>query len=160
MRSRYNPRMYASRRILLSIAVVTAVLCLITRPVEAQTFGVRAGASVDPDQFVIGGQVETKPLAEHITFRPNVELGLGNDLTVTSFNFELAYHFPSSKPWNIYAGGGPALLLINTDSHNHTEGGFNLLVGVQHHEGLFGEVKAGMMDSPDFKITFGYVFHY
>jgi hypothetical protein len=154
--------MYTSscRRILLSLCAFTTFTCLTVRPVEAQTFGPRVGASVDPDQFVIGGHFETPPLVDHITFRPNVEIGLGNDLTVTCFNFELAYKFESSKPWNVYAGGGPALVLFDHDHDNHAEGGFNILLGIEHREGLFGEIKAGMLDSPDFKVTIGYAFHW
>jgi hypothetical protein len=149
----------SSRRVLLSLCAFTAFLCLAARPAAAQTFGVRVGASVDPDQFVIGGHFETKPLVEHISFRPNVELGLGNDVTVTCFNFELAY-MSNTKAWNFYAGGGPALVLINSDQHDHAGGGFNILLGIQSREGLFGEIKAGMLDSPDFKVMIGYVFHW
>jgi hypothetical protein len=120
---------------------------------------VRVGATADPDQFVVGGHYETKELVDRITFRPNLELGLGNDLTVTCFNFELAYHFPSSKPWHVYAGGGPALVLADSHGNDHAGGGFNVLLGIQSREGLFGEIKAGTLDSPDFKIVIGYVFH-
>jgi hypothetical protein len=154
--------MYASsiRRVLLSICVFFTFLCLTARPVGAQTIGPRVGVSVDPDQFVFGGHYETKPLVEHITFRPNIEIGVGNDLTVTCFNFELAYHFPSSNAWNVYAGGGPALVLVHHDHHTDSGGGFNFLVGIQSHEGLFGEIKAGLIDSPDFKLVIGYAFHF
>jgi hypothetical protein len=149
------------RRILLSLGAFTAFLCLTSRPVAAQTFGVRVGASADPDQFVIGGHYETKELVDRVTFRPNVELGLGNDVTVTTFNFELAYHFDfaNRKPWNVYAGGGPALVLADGHGNDHAGGGFNILLGIQSHQGLFGEIKAGLLDSPDFKIVIGYVFH-
>jgi hypothetical protein len=150
----------SSRRILLSLCAFTAFLCLTARPVGAQTFGVRVGASADADQFVIGGHFETKPIVEHISFRPNVELGLGNDLTVTCFNFELAYTFPNTKAWNFYAGGGPALVLIDNDRNDHAGGGFNILLGIQARQGLFGEIKAGLLDSPDFKVLIGYAFHW
>jgi hypothetical protein len=154
--------MYASsfRRVLLTTCAFTALLFLAARPAAAQSFGPRVGVSVDPDQFVFGGHYETKPLVEHITFRPNIEIGVGNDLTVTCFNFELTYHFPDSHSWNVYAGGGPALVLVNQGHHTDSGGGFNLLVGIQAHEGLFGEVKAGMIDSPNFKFTIGYMFHF
>jgi hypothetical protein len=154
--------MYASsiRRVLLTICALTALIFLAAQPSGAQTIGPRVGVSVDPDQFVFGGHYETKPLVEHITFRPNLEIGVGNNLTVTCFNFELAYHFPSSNAWNVYAGGGPALVLVHQGNHTDTEGGFNLLVGIQSHEGLFGEVKAGLIDSPDFKVMIGYAFHF
>ena len=146
-------------RIFLSICAVIAVLSVSPAPAAAQTFGVRVGASVDPDQFVLGAHLETKPIVERVTFRPNIELGLGNDLTVTCFNFELAYKFDSSQPWNVYAGGGPALVLINSDRRDRAEGGFNILLGIEHRAGLFGEIKAGALDSPNFKILIGYVFH-
>jgi hypothetical protein len=148
------------RPILLSLCAFAILLCLTARPVAAQNVGVRVGASTDPGQFVFGGHYETKPLVDRVTFRPNVELGVGNDLTVTTLNFELAYHFdyPASKPWNVYAGGGPALVLANSHGDNHTGGGFNFLVGIQSREGLFGEVKAGLMDSPNFKVVIGYAF--
>ena len=153
--------MYASsfRRALLTTCALTALLFLTARPAAAQTFGPRVGVSVDPDQFVFGGHYETKHLVEHITFRPNIEIGVGNDLTVTCFNFELAYHFEASKSWNVYAGAGPALVLVNQDHHNDSGGGFNFLVGIESHEGLFGEIKAGAIDSPNFKVTIGYAFH-
>jgi hypothetical protein len=32
------------------------------------------------------------------------------------------------------------------------------MVGIQHRDGLFFEVKAGALDSPDFKVGVGYVF--
>jgi hypothetical protein len=152
--------MYTSFRwLLLSLSVAAAAVCLTARPAGAQTFGVRVGASADPDQFVLGGHFETEPIVERITFRPNIELGLGNGLTVTCFNFELAYKFDSSRPWHVYAGGGPALVLINSERRDHAEGGFNILLGIEHRAGLFGEIKAGALDSPDFKILIGYVFH-
>jgi len=59
------------------------------------TAGVRAGVSGDPDQFHFGGHVETKPLAESLRFRPNVEMGVGNDVTVIGFKVEFFHHFDS-----------------------------------------------------------------
>ena len=38
--------------------------------------GVRAGVSVDPDQFYFGGHIETTPLVDRLRFRPNVEVGV------------------------------------------------------------------------------------
>jgi hypothetical protein len=141
------------------LASLGGVLLLVSSPALAQTFGVRAGASFDPDQFFFGGHYETVPLADRVTFRPNVEVGVGNDLTLVALNFELAYKFPTSKPWGVYAGGGPALNIFRIQDQSETEGGFNLLLGIEHRHGLFGEIKAGAIDSPNFKITIGYIFH-
>ena len=139
---------------------IAAGAFLLVSPItaSAQTFGIRAGASVDPDQFVFGFHYETAPLVDRLHFRPNVEVGVGDGSTLVAFNIEFAYHFQSSRAWNVYAGGGPALNLTLKEGDDHTGGGFNLLVGIQHRRGLFGEVKVGTIDSPDLKLTVGYVF--
>ena len=135
------------------------LLLLAASPSSAQTIGARVGVSAEPDQFYFGGHVETPPLVDRLRFRPNLEIGLGNDLTVVGLNFEFAYHFADRNGWNLYGGGGPALNFIDREGGDGSaEGGFNVLVGVQHERGLFVEVKAGAIDSPNFKAGVGYVF--
>ena len=126
----------------------------------AQTLsaGVRVGASVDPDQFYFGGHVETAPLVDRIHFRPNAEIGVGNGATVVALDFEFAYKFPSQRTWNAYALAGPALNIVKVHDDTGTSGGFNIGVGIEHREGLFGEIKVGTIDSPEFKIGVGYRF--
>ena len=144
---------------LLSLVVVALLGC-VAAPANAQPLsaGVRVGASVDPDQFYFGGHVETAPLFDRVHFRPNVEIGIGNGATVVALNFELAYKFPSSRPWNVYAFGGPALNIVNISDNTESAGGFTFGVGIEHRQGLFGEIKVGAIDSPDFKIGIGYRF--
>ena len=72
---------------------------------EAQGPGVRGGVSIDPDQGYFGAHYETGALVDRLHFRPNVEAGLGDDLTTISLNFEFAYKFPSRSGWQLYAGG-------------------------------------------------------
>lgn len=154
------------RRILfLSTAVLFS--CLLAVPVSAQnSFGVRAGVSGDPDQFVLGGHFETRPLAENVTFRPNVELGLGDDLTLVALNFEFVYSLPiDSAPWRLYAGAGPAVNIFSFDDNRpgrgndgDVEAGLNILFGVQHRDGFFTELKLGLIDSPEIKFVVGYAF--
>jgi hypothetical protein len=129
--------------------------------------GIRAGISINPEQFHFGGHFETEPLIDRLSFRPNFEVGTGSDLTAVTLNFEFAYHIPiNNKPWWIYVGAGPALNIFRYDDdrpgsgRNGTdaEGGFNILLGVEHRDGLFGELKVGALDSPDLKFTVGYTF--
>jgi len=142
------------------------VLALPALPAEAQvTFGIRAGASGNPDQFVVGAHVDTPPLIENLTFRPNVELGIGNDLTLVALNFEFAYWIPiPDQPWRVYLGAGPAANIISfgggsgRGDDTDVEGGFNIMLGVQHSRGLFTELKVGVIDSPDIKVTVGWSF--
>lgn len=130
--------------------------------------GLRAGVSADPDQFVLGLHYDTGPIIERLTFRPNAELGLGDNLTLVAFNFELAYWIPlKGQPWRLYVGGGPSMNIYVFDDGDgpgrggddtDVEPGFNLLFGVAHTQGLFFEVKVGAIDSPDFKAIVGYSF--
>jgi hypothetical protein len=145
-------------RVMVGLAAVTILTTATASNASAQEFGVRAGASVDPDQFYFGAHVETGPLADRIHFRPNVELGVGNDLTAVAVNLEVVYKAPLRRqPWTFYGGGGPAINFYDTDRGSDTEGGFNLLGGLEHDKGLFFEVKLGLVDSPDFKVGIGYV---
>ncbi len=129
-------------------------------------FGIRAGASVDPDQFHFGGHIISDPLIPNLTFRPNLEIGLGDNVTAIAANLEFAYNIPiPQKQFSIYVGAGPALNVyrfddsFQRDRDTNVGGGFNILFGLEHAKGLFGEMKVGTIDSPDVKFTIGYTFH-
>jgi hypothetical protein len=139
-------------------ATIIAVL-LTAGSASAQSFGVRAGASVDPDQFYFGGHLETDPLIDRLHFKPNLEIGVGDDVTTLAVNMEVVYKVPLRRqPWTFYAGGGPAINYFNRENRSDTEPGLNLLAGLQHENGFFFEVKGGLFDSPDLKFGVGYVF--
>ena len=122
--------------------------------------GLRAGVSLDPDQFYVGGHLETGPLVERLVFRPNAEIGFGDDVTLAAFNFEFVWKFSQGRSqWGFYAGGGPAINLYQRDgSGDDAEGGFNFLGGLENRKGLFFEFKLGVVDSPDFKFGVGFTF--
>src|SRR5262245_26187164 len=141
------------------LAVLTLFAVLLAAPASAQmAAGLRVGASADPDQFFFGGHVESKELVPNVHFRPNVEFGVGNDGTVIALNFELAYKFTTKQAWIPYVAAGPALLIIDTPRDTGGHGGFNIALGAEHRGGLFGEVKVGAIDSPNFKVGIGYRF--
>jgi hypothetical protein len=132
---------------------------------HAQDPGLRAGVSVDPDQFYVGGHFDFGPVVERLRFRPNLEIGFGDDLTLLAVNFEFLYPFPlRQQPWSLYVGGGPAINVYSRDSDGNNdddtdvEPGLNILFGVEHRRGLFFEFKVGTIDSPDLKFGIGYTF--
>jgi hypothetical protein len=131
-------------------------------PAHAQDFGVRGGASVDPDQFYVGAHVEAGPIVDRLYFKPNVEVGFGDDLTLAAINLEFVYRVPLPRSeWAFYGGGGPAINIFSFDNgrrddNTETEAGFNFVFGVQHFRGFFTEFKAGVGDSPDLKFGVGY----
>jgi hypothetical protein len=151
------------------LITILGIVCTLSlaAPAGAQShLGLRAGVSGGPGQFVVGGHVETKPLLTHLTFRPNLEVGVGDNQALVGINLEFAYWVPiSDKPWSVYVGGGPAAVIRSffADHPRHGNGsdvggGFNVLVGVQHRRGLFVELKVGAIDSPSVKFMVGYVF--
>ncbi len=153
--------MLGSRTALGAFAALVSLAALAAPPAaHAQArAGVRGGMSANPDQVYIGGHVETPPLVDHVRFRPNVELGFGDDVTTTALNLESVYAFSSRQPWHLYAGGGPALNFYRAHGSTDSTSGLNLLVGAERRDGLFFEAKFGAFDSPDFKFGVGYTFH-
>ncbi len=156
-----------TRRVSLWCATAMAVMVAagIASPASGQTMGLRAGASADPDQFYVGVHAETGHVADKIHFRPNVELGIGNDLTLVAANLEFIYRTPiQSSRWSVFVGGGPS---ANFYSYNRgagrgdstdVGGGLNVLLGLEHRDGLFTELKVGLIDSPSVKFGVGFSF--
>jgi len=151
-----------SRPALLALCLFVLTGLVAASPAHAQGgVGIRGGLSVDPDQFYVGVHVDAGPLVDRLWFRPNVEIGLGDNLTLFAFNAELAYWFLTHSPWRVYAGGGPALNIYHFDGGggSDTRAGLNLLLGFAHHGGFFAEAKLGALDSPTLKLGIGYSFH-
>jgi hypothetical protein len=141
------------------LAFITLISAVGASPAQAQVApGVQGGVSLDPDQVYFGGHVETSPLVDRLRFRPSVDIGISDDLTLVSFNFEFTYTFPTSNPWSLYVGGGPAINWYDFDGGSDTEGGFNFLIGAKHRGGMFFDMKVGVGESPDLKFGVGYTF--
>jgi len=141
--------------------LLAALSILLAGPASAQGAGIRGGVSIDPDQVYVGGHYETAPLVDRLHFRPNLEVGLGDNVTHIGVNMEFVYKFPRRNGWAIYTGGGPAVNFYNHDNaagegDTSTEGGLNLLVGAEQTGGLFFEFKVGAIDSPDVKFGVGF----
>jgi len=147
------------RAIMCRAIFVLAALAAGANAVSAQGPGVRAGVSVDPDQFYVGGHYETSPLVDRLYFRPNVEVGFGDDVTTVAINLDAVYKIPlkSGRSTSFFMGGGPAIVIYDRDRGTDTEGGLNLLAGLEFGK-VFVEVKGGVFDAPDLKVGIGYTF--
>jgi hypothetical protein len=152
------------RRAVVTGAILAASLWATPALAQGRQWGVRGGVSADPDQFFVGGHYETKPLIEKLTFKPNIEIGFDDNSVLAALNFEFAWTIPvKNKPFAVYFGGGPSVNIFNRDDEGEGDGdnvgpGFNFLAGLQLKQGLFFEIKLGVIDSPDFKFTVGYSF--
>ncbi|MCU0242304.1 MAG: hypothetical protein MUF51_07760 [Vicinamibacteria bacterium] len=148
-------------------AAIVALFMLALSVVSAEAgsqrgFGLRGGMSIDPDQVYFGMHTDAGPVADRLWFRPNVEVGVGDHLTLISMNGEFAYWLPRSRSqWQAYVGGGPAINLYSWrgDAHDsEMQAGLNFMLGCAHRDGLFVEFKVGAFDSPELRFGIGYTF--
>ena len=152
------------KRLSLSLLFIGAYMLLVARPAFAQGgAGILAGISGDPTQFYFGGHVDVKEVVDKFWFRPNAEIGFGNNRTVFALNGEFAYFTPlktKNDDWKVYLGGGPAVVISTLrggpTNTTDTGPGFNFLVGLTRKQGLFAEIKAGALDSPGLKFGIGW----
>jgi hypothetical protein len=148
------------RRNTVALVLFASAFVVLASPAAAQEqgFGVRGGLSIEPDQVYFGGHYETAPIVDRVHFKPNIEIGFGEDFTLIALNFEGVYKFPDQGTWNAYAGGGPSLSISNFENDSDTGAGFNLLAGIETERGLGFEVKFGVADSPTVKFAVLYSF--
>jgi hypothetical protein len=150
-------------------SLVVLVVLAFTAPVaSAQSeWGLRGGFTFDPDQIHVGAHATFGEFFTNGFFVPNVEIGFGNDATLIAINPELVYRFSSQSEWGFYAGGGLGINIYNWDDDGHGDGsntdlGVNILGGARRGlssgNDLFLELKLGLIDSPDAKITIGVTF--
>jgi hypothetical protein len=141
------------------VAVALLVSPLAVSPAQAQMrTGVQGGMSVDPDQIFFGAHVRTAPLVDQLRFRPSLDLGIGEDITLVGLNFDFTYSFRSKQPWGMYVGAGPSMNISRFNNSSNTQAGFDFIIGAQHRDGLFGELKVGAGGAPGLKLGIGYTF--
>lgn len=127
--------------------------------------GIRAGYSVNPDQFVIGAQSIMGAAKGKIDFSPSLDYGMGDGGSLLTANVDgsLNLFSPPGSKLVFYAGGGPTFAFIFPDEgDSDTEIGLTLLAGIKVPAGeknFYNLVaRFGIGDIPDFKILFGYMF--
>ncbi|MGB5161294.1 MAG: hypothetical protein WBP10_07335 [Thermoanaerobaculia bacterium] len=80
-----------------------------------QTWGLRGGVGVDPDQGIIGVQWNLGNFSRRVRLQPNFELGFGDNSTLGNLTIPVHYRFGSSPDFTPYAGGGILLGYIDYD---------------------------------------------
>lgn len=138
---------------------------------EISRYGPRIGFSSNPDQFTIGAFAGLGELAPHLSMRPSADLGFGDHLFSFIFNADLAYSFTIGSAAVPYAGGGLGVGYYKFDvpdgvvgvDDSTTEVGINLFGGVEmdlgDYKNGFAELRLGIDDLPDLKITVGIGFY-
>jgi hypothetical protein len=157
------------RRIIL--LVVAGLVCTpLVASAQLDAYGFRGGIGIDPDQFNFGGQLRVGPFAPDFFFVPNLEIGVGSDLAIYQFNFDIDYMIKNnSGTLDPYVGGGLALALVDPDddrfgnANSSTEVGVNFIGGLAFPSksgatAFFTELRLGVGDIPDFKAMVGWNF--
>ncbi|MCK9997343.1 MAG: hypothetical protein KAH56_13790 [Candidatus Krumholzibacteria bacterium] len=141
------------------IILLTFVLCLVASTASAGSFGLRGGYTLDPDQFHIGGHYDVGQIFNPIRLVPNVEIGFGDNVTLFALNADFIWDIPESA----FSVGAEVGLNISSWDSDHGDSsdsdlGLGILGDWRFAEQWFGEVKLGLVDSPDVKLTVGYNF--
>lgn len=158
------------KRLLFAAALVALLPAFATetRAATATGIGPRVGFSVDPDQLVMGGHLVVGDVAPHLTFNPNLELGLGDDVTVIAVNFDMHYHLTlESSNWVPYFGAGLGVVFAEQDrpgpDDSETDVGGSVVMGAgvptRSDNIFFGEMRFGLGSGmPSLKLIAGWTF--
>lgn len=128
--------------------------------------GPRLGFTMNPDQFHFGGHLDLGDISTNLMMMPNLEIGIGENLTTIAPSFELDYRFRSDwGAWTPYLGGGVGPIFYSPENGNsNTELGVYMQFGIGKGSAVsksghfFIEGKLGLADAPDFKGTVGWTF--
>ncbi len=140
-----------------------ALLAILLLPVAARA-GVdgdlRGGYYADSELGYFGGGL-LAGLDRHWYFNPNLEVAPSSGVDLFTINGDFHYDFAATSGASFWAGGGPALLVMNGEGPNddsETDFGINLLAGVGARRGEvrpFGQFKTVLADDSQFVLTGG-----
>jgi hypothetical protein len=158
--------------IIVLVAACAAAGDAATRSARIHGVGPRLGFTINPDQFHFGGHLDIGDLAPRLMMMPNIEIGVGQNLTTVAPTFELDYRFRSEwgAVWTPYVGGGVGPIFYSTHHGDYIvqHGGSDNGLGLYAQAGIaksisgagnfFIEFKLGLADAPDAKFTIGWTF--
>ncbi len=136
-------------------------------------WGVRAGVSSRPDQFVIGMNAGMGEPAENLRIQPAADIGFGDHMTIFTAGPDITYAIPTGAAGRLYFGGWLGILYWRLDRpergpYKFSKSNFELgVAAAAGYEFTLGEMplhldlKIGITDEyPDLKLLLGYTFHY
>jgi hypothetical protein len=148
------------RRLGLGCALSAAAL-LPPASQAATLFGVRVGEYTDIGEPFAGVELNTE-MRKDIWFNPNLEYVFVDRGRLVTLNLDLHYDFDVDAPLQVWAGGGPALILrdrdLPRDDDSETDFGLNLLGGVGFAAGgllPYAQLKAILSDENEVVVAFG-----
>ena len=138
-----------------SLLIVSSLMVIAAATPAFAGPGFHVGASIDPDDFLVGVRFKSHPIQEHFTIVPNAEVGFG-DVTMVAGNLDAHFNIKMESSYKPYVGAGFTVNWFDFDGGSDTEVGGSILGGVQLNEKWFGEIKIGLGDVPDWKFIVGF----
>jgi hypothetical protein len=147
--------------------------------------GVQGGVGLDPEILDVGVHAAFGPVFHpNLTFRPVVEIGLGEITTLLGINLDVLYTlggYTRDTQWIPYIGGGPNFGLshrgFETENGDNVDGpdgdddgsrfdfgdtdfngGVNFIVGMRKQSGVFFEMKATAWGVSNIRLLAGFNF--
>ena len=160
------PAPAAGRFVLVALLLAALPAGAQEAPVSSNiAFGARAGYThwENVDQIHFGAHLKLGEILPNVRLTPGVEAGLGDGVTIITVNGDVTYDFTEfvAQPWNLYGGGSLSFNTFKPDAGDTaTDIGLSALLGLERtlasgHRAM-AEIRAGLIDSPGFKLTFGY----
>jgi len=150
----------------LAVATVFLILSMLM-PSFAEAgmaIGPRTGYDFDSEELIIGGEAELGRVFQNFLFAPSLDFELGdNSFTALNADFRLyLFHLPETG-LHFYGSAGPTILLDSPGRGNDdTEIGLSLVAGMKipmKSESRYNlELRFGIGDIPDLKLTLGILF--
>ena len=135
--------------------------------VEFRGWGPRVGLADDPDQIVLGAHFDFGELSTSVVFRPNVELGLGDDHTILAVTAPAHYRWDRLRDTNVvpYAGAGISVAIVNRNDRRNgddTDFEFSLRAiggaefSLSNERSFFIEINLSIGDPHDIQALVGW----
>ncbi|MBI3262258.1 MAG: hypothetical protein HYZ58_03795 [Acidobacteria bacterium] len=139
------------------LSIVACALFASVARARAQGVGLQAGGSIDPEQIFVGSHFELKPVVDRLHFRPAIDGGFGNGLTLATIDADFIYKTPlGQSAWTFYQGGGPVIGIRRIDDRKDVTGGLGGVLGLMHASGFFVEFRGSGGGGPNLKFGVGF----
>ncbi len=91
---------------------------------EYSGWGPRIGLADDPDQVVVGAHFDLGEFSRYVAFKPNLELGFGDDHTILTLTAPVHYRWERLRGTDVvpYAGAGVSAAIVNRDDRPGKKG--------------------------------------
>ena len=142
--------------------LLTAAVILRPNGSRASDVGFRVGYMFNAEALSVGMEyLNSLDNSNKWYFNPNVELGMGDERNVASFNGDFHYDFDTQSDAALWVGAGPAMLITDPDGSgqdNDIDPALNLLMGVGAKTGTYrpyAQVKGVLSDNSDLALAVG-----